>query len=192
MELTNFLSLLAQFLLVIALPFVIAAAVQTIRVQSQRLGDERLETLRTIVETAVQVAEQTGIMEGLTGPQKRERAVQVAQDFLQKRGVNVDLRQLISLIEAEVLAQFHNPAMPADTAGARQALIDQAIEAAVLAAEQSGLQGLIQNTGPEKKAYAMRLAAEYLKQHGISIPDELAGGLIEAQLLRFILAVRRQ
>lgn len=192
MELTNFLSLLAQFLLVIALPLVIAAAVQTIRVQSQRLGDERLETLRTIVETAVQVAEQTGIMEGLTGPQKRERAVQVAQDFLQKRGVNVDLRQLISLIEAEVLAQFHKPAMPADTAGARQALIDQAIEAAVLAAEQSGLQGLIQNTGPEKKAYAMRLAAEYLRQHGISIPDELAGGLIEAQLLRFILAVRRQ
>ncbi len=192
MELTNFLSLLAQSLLVIALPFVIAAAVQTIRVQSQRLGDERLETLKSIVQTAVQVAEQTGIVEGLTGAQKRDRAVQVAQNFLHRRGINVDLGQIVSLIEAEVLTQFNNPAMPADTPEARQALIDRAIESAVLAAEQSGLQGLIQNTGAEKKAYALRLAADYLRQHGITIPDQLASGLIEAQLLRFILAARGQ
>lgn len=192
MELADFLSLFAQLLLIIALPIIIAAAVQFIRVQAQRLGEDRLNAAKSIVRTAVRVAEQTSLAEGLTGPEKRERAIQVAQSFLRRQGIALDLKQLVSLIEAEVLEQFSNPTMPADTAEARQALIDKAVEAAVLAAEQSGLKGLIPNHGPDKKAYAMAMVAEYLNQHGISLPDSLLSGLIEAQILRFTMAARGQ
>ncbi len=192
MELADFLSLFAQLLLIIALPIIIAAAVQFIRVQAQRLDEDRLNAAKSIVRTAVRVAEQTGLTEKLAGPEKRERAIQVAQSFLRRQGITLDLKQLVSLIEAEVLEQFSNPTMPAATAEARQALIDKAVEAAVLAAEQSGLKGLIPNHGSDKKAYAMAMVAEYLNQHGISVPDSLLSGLIEAQILRFTMAARGQ
>jgi hypothetical protein len=191
-QLSDFLSLLAQALLIIALPVVIAAAVQHFRAMARRhydsLNEERQQWLDRAVKIAVQVAEQTGFLEGLAGSEKRDRAIEVAQAFLEERGVTIDLDRLVALIEAEVLTQFSNPSVPADTPQARQALIDKAIEAAVLAAEQSGLKGLIKNVGEEKKAYAMQVARQYLNEHGITIDEELASGLIEAQLLRLSLA----
>jgi hypothetical protein len=62
----------------------------------------------------------------------------------------------------------------------------------VLAAEQSGLKGLIENVGAEKKAYAIRLATQLLEDAGIHVDEELLGGLIESQLLRLVLAARGQ
>ena len=38
----------------------------------------------------------------------------------------------------------------------------------------------------------MAMVAEYLNQHGISLPDSLLSGLIEAQILRFTMAARGQ
>jgi len=192
MQLNEFLSLVAQGLLIIALPIVIAAAIQTLRVQSQKLGGEKLAALRSVAETAVKVAEQTGLKDQLLGPEKRDMAVRIAEDFLKERGVNLDLDKIVAAVEAEVNTQFRDPTASPHSSLSKQELIDRAIETAVLAAEQSGLQGTIQNIGPEKKMYALQMASEYLEQHGIQIPEDLAGGLIEAQLLRFRMQARGQ
>lgn len=194
MELTDFLTILAEGLLIIALPIAIAAAFQYARLLGARVRGQLDENQRVTVDRAVtiavQAAEQVGIWQKLIGPDKREHAIQVAQRFLDERGIKIDIERLVDLIEAEVLRQFSNPTPPVDSAEGRQALIDSAIEAAVLAAEQSGLKGLIGNIGTEKKAYAIRMAAEYLNEHGIAVDEELIGGLIEAQLLRLTLAAR--
>lgn len=192
MELNNFLSLVAQGLLIIALPIVIAAAIQTLRVQSQKLGGEKLAALRSVAEVAVKVAEQTGLKDQLLGPDKRDMAIRIAEDFLKERGITMDLDKIVAAVEAEVHTQFSDPASSASTSLSKQELIDRAIETAVLAAEQSGLHGTIDNLGPEKKQYAMQMAARYLEQHGIQLPEDLAGGLIEAQLLRFRMQARGQ
>jgi len=187
-RIVEFLTLLAQGLLVIALPILIAAGVQAIRVQSRRLGQERLDTILAAVRMAVAVAERAGLVDKLTGPEKRAEALRIADSFLQKRGIRLDLEELVNLIEAEVILQFRNPQPPEDTAENRQALIQKAIETAVLAAEQAGLAGLIENIGQRKKAHAMSVVAQYLGDAGVSMPAELASNLIEAQLLRFKLA----
>jgi hypothetical protein len=190
--LQDFLALAAQALLVIALPIVIAAAVQHYRVMTARLRSgkdaERWEAIMKAVQLAATVAEQTGIADGLIGPAARQRAIKFAQDFLNARGVRIDVSQLATLVESEIRKQVANPTILADTPLARQALLQSAIEAAVLAAEQSGLKGHIQNIATQKKAYAMQMAREYLETHGLQVSDELVSGLIEAQLLRMYLA----
>ena len=62
----------------------------------------------------------------------------------------------------------------------------------MLAAEQAGLAGMIENVGRRKKAHALKVAAQYLDELGVEMPAELASNLIEAQVLRFRLAVRGQ
>lgn len=181
MEFNEFLANLAQGLLVIALPILIAAIAQAWRVLAQRLGEKQLNTLNTIASIAVAVAERSG----LTGQEKRDQAMAVAERFMKARGISVNTTELAMVIEAEVTRQFHTPTDVADTAATRQALIDDAVETAVLAAEQSGLAGLITDLGPVKKAYALDLARQYLSEHAIAISEDLIGGLIEARLLRF-------
>ncbi len=191
MPLNDFLALLAQALLVVALPIVIAAAVQHFRVMTQRLrasGDAaRWDTIERAIKLAVTALEYSGI-----GAEARDRAVRFAQDFLDERGVRIDADRLAALIEAEARQQIANPTMPSDTPLARQALLQAAVEAAVLAAEQSGLKGIIQNTAVGKKAYAMDMAHRYLAQHGINVDEGLISGLIEAQLFRMYLAERER
>jgi len=194
MELTDFLAYFAEALLVIALPILIAALVQWLRLLTARLRGQLDENQRSIIDravtTAVQTAEQVGVWEALKGHEKLARAAQIAQAFLDEKGIKIDAGRLTSLIEAEVLRQFSNPTVPVDTAEERQTLIDSAVEAAVLAAEQSGLKGLIQNVGIEKKAHALRTATEYLNNHGIAVNEDLLGSLIEAQLLKLAIAAR--
>jgi hypothetical protein len=188
MELNNTLSLIAQGLLIIALPIVIAAAVQHFRVMTQqlksKLNENQQQAIDRAVGIAVKAAEQVGGIDGLIGPEKKKQALQIAQSFLAERGINLDVTKLVNLIEAEVQTQFAKPAPVVDSAQARQALVDSAIQAAVQAAEQSGLTGLIQNLGPEKKAYALQLAGQYLGQYGIAIDPQLLSGLVESQVLR--------
>jgi NAD-specific glutamate dehydrogenase len=194
MELTDFLAYFSEALLVIALPILIAALIQWLRLLTARLRSQLDENQRSIIDhavtTAVQTAEQVGVWEALKGHEKLARAAQIAQTFLDEKGIKIDAGRLTSLIETEVLRQFSNPTAPVDTAEERQTLIDSAVEAAVLAAEQSGLKGLIQNVGIEKKAYALHAATEYLNNHGIAVNEDLLGSLIEAQLLKLAIAAR--
>jgi hypothetical protein len=188
----DFLALLAQALLIVALPIVIAAAVQHFRVMTQQLkakvGEEQFDILQRALALAVTVAQQTGITEGLIGPEQRAKAIKFAQDYLNQRGVRIDVDKLATLVETEIRRQAQSPTGPVDTVIARQALLRDAIEAAVLAAEQSGLSGQILNTAIDKKAYAMEMARQYLQLHGLPVNDSLISGLIEAQLLRMFLA----
>jgi len=190
----NFLTVLASGLLVIALPIVIAAAVQHYRVMTDRLtaglsADQR-ELLVQAIKLAVQVAEQSGVLEGLLGEEKRQRAIQYAQDWLLQRGINIDVGMLVDLIEDEVRRQFNDPTpLPsvndaAANALARQKLINESIEKAILAAEQSGLTGEIANTISSKKAYAADIVAKFLQPYGIHVDPKLASGLVGAELMR--------
>jgi len=75
-----------------------------------------------------------------------------------------------------------------DTPETRSALIDKAVEAAVLAAEQSGVKQVAVEAGAQiamsKKQYAVNLANQYLTEHGIKVDPALVDGLIEAQIMR--------
>ena len=195
-QLRDFLSLAAQGLLVIALPIVIAAAVQHYRVMTKQLrekiGEEHYDAIQRAISMAATLAQQTGLTNGLIGPQQRQKAIKFAQDYLDQRGVHVDVSKIASLVEAELDKQIAAPTSPADSALARQSLLQSAIESSVLAAEQSGLTGQILNTAVDKKAYAMQMARQYLQMHGLQVNDALISGLIEAQLLRMYMASQNQ
>lgn len=193
----NFLSILVSLLLVLALPIVIAAAVQHYRVMTarltQNLSEDQRELLVKAVKLAVQVAEQSGILEGLVGEEKRDRAIKYAQDYLRQRGITLDVGMLVNLIEDEVRKQFNNeptatvlPAADdkAANALARQQLINEAVQSAILAAEQSGVTGTIINTVGAKTDYAVDMVSKYLKPYGINVEPELASGLVQAELMR--------
>jgi hypothetical protein len=191
-EIRDFLSLLAMGLLVISLPIVIAAAVQHYRVMTQQLrtgkNAAQWDLIFRAVGMAVTVAQQTGII----GPEQRQRAIKFAQDFLDARGVKIDVDQLATLIETELRRQVTAPVGSLDTPASRQQLFQSVIESAVLAAEQSGLTGAIQNTAVAKKQYAVQVAREYLHAQGLQGSDDLIGGLIEAQLMRLYMSSHGQ
>ncbi len=186
MQLTNFLWLLIQGLLVIALPLLIAAGVQHFLAMRQdlkmKLGQEREQHIEQAVSTAVKFAEQIGVSQGLIGPEKKKEALQAAQKFLADYGIQLDLGQLDTLIEAQVQAQFSKPTPPTDTPEARQVLLNSVCQSAVQAAEQSGMTGLIQNIGEQKKAYALQMALTYLGQVGVKADPNVVSGVIEAQV----------
>jgi hypothetical protein len=190
---SEFLSILAQGLLIIALPIVIAAAFQWFRKMSaelkQKLTDEQRAMIESSIKIAVRAAEQAGFSGQLrSGSQKKEYALQAAQSYLDRSGVSIDVKEISTLIEAEVNQQFSSYAPPIDTPETRSALLDKAVETAVLAAEQSGTKQLAIDTGTDlalaKKKYAIDLAAKYLREHGIKVDLTLIDGMIEAQVLR--------
>ena len=191
--LSNFLSLLAQGLLIVALPVVIAAAFQWFRKMSaelkQKLTADQWRVIESGIRIAVRAAEQAGLSGQLGGgSQKKEYAIQAAQRYLDRSGVSVDAKEISTLIEAEVNQQFSKAAPPIDTPETRSALLDKAVETAVLAAEQSGAKQLAIDAGTDlamaKKKYAMNLVEKYLTEYGIKIDPALIDGMIEAQVLR--------
>jgi hypothetical protein len=190
---TNFLAILAQGLLIIALPIVIAAAFQYIRKVSadlkSKIGTEQWETIQNGVKLAVRAAEQVGLSGQLkTGREKLDYAISAVQDHLNRAGVPIEIDEIVTLIEAEVNSQFSSYAPPVDTAEARSALLDKAVETAVLAAEQTGLKTMAVETAANvalaKKQYAVELAEKYLDEHGIDVDAALIDGMIEAQIMK--------
>jgi hypothetical protein len=191
--LSDFLSLLAQGLLIIALPIVIAAAFQWFRKMSaelkQKLTQEQLSIIDAGVQIAVRAAEQAGFAGILkSGSEKKNYAINAVQAYLDRAGVSVDAKEIATLIEAEVNKNFSSHAPPVDTPEARSALLDKAVETAVLAAEQSGAKQLAVEAGTNlalsKKDYALDLVQKYLEEHGINVDRELLDGMIEAQVMR--------
>jgi len=192
--LTNFLSMLAVGLLVLAIPILVAAVFQFLRTKSaeikHNLGKERLGVIENAVKLAVRAAEQVGLSGQLkTGREKFDYSIHAVQRYLDKAGVPIDVEEIATLIEAEVNRQFSNYAPPVDSPETRSALIDKAIELAVLSAEQSGAKkmavDIAANAALSKKGYATEFAQKYLVEHGISVDTELIDGLIEAQIMKF-------
>ncbi len=191
---SDFLFLLAQALLVVALPVLIAAAAFWLKQKGDevksKLSKDQLSALESIGSIAVRAAEQAGLTKQIAGgAAKKEYALEVAQNYLKSIGVKIDLTAVTNVIEAEVLKQFNNAAPPADTPQARAALIDKAVESAVLAAEQSGLKTAAANLGAsvaeQKKQYALGLAKKYLEDQGVRVDMTVIDGLLEAQIMRF-------
>ena len=148
MTFNDFLALLAQGLLVIAIPVVIGFLFQWLRQKGAELRahltTQQEQFIDTAVSTAVRAAEQAGLSNQLAGggQAKKAYAVKAVQDYLDRLGIKLDVNQLVILIEAEVNKQFSNAAPVVDDAATRSALLDKAVQRAVLAAEQSGLTGL--------------------------------------------------
>ena len=191
---SNFLWLLAQGLLVVSLPILVAAAVYWLKqkgdVVKNSLGTEKLAALQAIGALAVRAAEQAGLSQQIIGgAAKKEYALQVAQDYLGSLGVKVNVKMITTVVESEVLRQFNSGAPPVDTPATRAALVDKAVEAAVLAAEQSGLRVAAANAAAslaeQKKQYALSLAQKYLEDHGLRVNMVVVDGLIEAQIMKF-------
>lgn len=63
----------------------------------------------------------------------------VVQDYFNGLGVKVDVKAIANVVESEVIKQFNNSVPMVDSPVTRAALLDKAIESAVLAVEQSGL-----------------------------------------------------
>lgn len=194
MEFNEFLVRLAQALLVVSLPILIAAAAYWLKQRGDeiksKMGRERLSALESIGAIAVRAAEQAGITkEIIGGGAKKTYALKVAQDYLLSLGIKIDVKTIANVVESEVLKQFNTAAPPADTPATRAALIDKAVESAVLAAEQSGLKtAAVQagaSLGEQKKTYALGLAKKYLEDHGLKVDMSVVDGLIEAQIMRF-------
>ncbi len=61
-------------------------------------------------------------------------------------------------------------------------LVQQIVKRFVLAAEQLGLVGMIENIGEEKKKYVMDMVEKELAGRGISIPLETLEAMVEAEV----------
>ena len=191
--LTNFLAILAQGLLIIALPIVIAAAVQWFRKTTAELktkvSEDQLSVIEAGVRLAVRAAEQAGLSgQLLGGAEKKDYAIRAVQNYLDRMNVPLNVEEISTLIEAEVNSQFNNYAPPVDNAETRSALLDKAVETAVLAAEQNGLKQIAIEAAADlalqKKEYAVELAEKYLQEHGLTVDPALINGMIEAQIMR--------
>ena len=193
-ELRDFLGVFANALLLIAFPILIGYVIWWLRSRidelKQDLSSDQLKIIESVGSLAVRAAEQaglTGVLRG--GSAKKSYAVEAAQRYFDRLDIKIDVESIAALVEAEVISNFSSSAPPADTPGARAELVEKAVQAAVLAAEQSGLKQLTVKAGVEladqKKDYAMNLAQQYLKDHGIKVDLSLVDGLIEAQILRF-------
>ena len=190
MELSSFLTILASGVILLALPIVIAALFQWLRQKNaefrSHLTAQQQQFIDAGVGIAVRAAEQMGLSRQLAGggQGKKAYALKTAQDYLNRLGVQIDVNELATLIEAEVRKQFSNAAPVVDNASTRSALLDKAVETAVLAADQSGLTAVIQNVGSQKKRYALDMAGRYLAEHGLKVDPIVLDGLIEAQIRR--------
>jgi hypothetical protein len=188
---------LVEILLIVTLPIVALAALQNLRLNAARLkaetGESERKTITEVVKSAVAAAEQTGVLQDFVSAEKKEFALEMAEGFLREQGVGVDLKQLSNLIEAGVhdLSRGESPPSSA-TSSEQQALVNNAVETAVLAAEQSGLKGFIPNVGTDKKNYALNLAVQFLGANGVQIDEEVLSGLVEGQLMKLMLAARGQ
>jgi hypothetical protein len=189
------LGLVANALIILGMPVLIAWAATNIREKTAQvkanLGEERWSQLDALIQSAVRFAEQTGVIENLVGPEKKRLAIEYVQQRLEEQGIRgVNVAHIADLIENEVRHQFQNPTGVQDTIEAREQLINQVIDDSIRAAEQSGLLGTIENKGQAKKEYAVSHVQSMLADYGITLPEAMITGLIEARLLRMLLRTR--
>nr|MBC8508146.1 hypothetical protein [Chloroflexota bacterium] len=128
----------------------------------------------------------TGILK--SGGEKKQYALDAVLKLDLPAGVDIDVEEIATLIESEVNSQYSNYAPPVDTPEARSALLDKAVETAVLAAEQSGAKKLAIETAAgvamSKKDYAVDVATKYLYEHGLKVDPSLVDGMIEGQIMK--------
>ena len=104
----TFVQMLLEEAVRVLTPILIAAVIGAVGVGIQwlraKVGDARWAQVEQAVQYAVFAAEQAGLTNELmrAGGAKKALALDLAQQFLKARGVNIDLERLSALIEAEV------------------------------------------------------------------------------------------
>lgn len=187
-QLNVFLALLAQLLLILAIPILVAFLFQWLRQKNAeiraRLSLQQQQFIDSALGLAVRAAEQMGATQQLSGgaQAKKAFAIKTAQDYLNRLGIKLDVSAVATLVEAEVNKQFSSATPVVNDAATRSMLLDKAVESAILAAEQSGLNAAIQNVAAQKKRYAMDMAFKYLAEHGMRVDPAVVDGLIEAHI----------
>jgi hypothetical protein len=186
---------LLELAVAVAIPFLVFYLVQFVRRYLETAQNRMRETDRDLIDRALQIAVKAAEQKGLAGlipggEAKKQEAIRIAQGYLGRFGLQIDMGRISDMIEAEVLTQFSQPSSPALAPAQRAQILDKAVELAVLAAEQSGLAGLIQNEGQKKKEFAVRFAERYLKEHGLKVELDVVADMIEAQLIKFLMQAR--
>ena len=190
MPIVTFLNLAAQAVLILALPILMAALFQWLRQRGaefrSRQAIQQQQFIDAAISMAVRAAEQSGSSGQLMGgaQAKKAFAIKAAQEYLNRLGLELDVTGLATLLESEVHKQFSSAAPVVDNAATRSALLDKAVQSAVLAAEQSGLANIIQNAGAHKKRFALDFAFKYLDEHGLRVDPTVVDGLLEAEIMR--------
>jgi len=193
---TEAVSALLELALVVAIPFVVYYLIQFVRRYMDEARGRMRDTERNILDRALEMAVKSVEQQGLTGlipggEAKKQAAIKIAQQYLKQFGVQIDVNRVADLIEAEVLEQFSSPTAPTLDPAKRVEVLDRAVELAVLAAEQSGLTGVILNEGKKKKEFAVDFAERYLKEQGIEVELDVVGDMIEAQLIKLLMQARQ-
>ncbi|MEW6718737.1 MAG: phage holin, LLH family [Chloroflexota bacterium] len=190
----DFLSVLVQGLLMIAIPILVAAAFswlqQKAREVKQNLSAEQWSLVKQGVEVAVRAAEQAGISGQIEsiGAEKKAYASKFLQNYLDRIGLRVDVGEISALIEAEVHQQLAKPSPVVDNPETHAKLIDKVIETAVLASQQGSVQELARQLSQglleANKVHAIEFAQKYLQQFGIRLDEDMVEGLINAYVLQ--------
>lgn len=188
---------LLELALAVAIPFIVYYLAQFVRRYAEearrRMGETERSLLDRAIEVAVKSVEQKGLAGLISGGEaKKQEAIKIAGQYLEHFGLRLDVGRISDMIEAEVLTQFSHPTAPSLSPGQRAQILDKAVELAVLAAEQSGLTGVIENEGKKKKAYAIQFAERYLREHGFEMELDVVSDMIEAQLIKLLMEARRQ
>jgi hypothetical protein len=198
----SFASTLVQGLLALAIPVLVAFAVpwllQKYKEVKQNLGTEKAAMLEQGISMAVRAAEQAGLTGKIenVGKEKYGYALGAAQKYFDGLGLTVDVNELADLMESEVHKQFTNPTPLVDNAETRAALIDKAVDVAVLASQQGDVQALLNQVGmgllDQNKDKAIDFAMEYLAEQGINLNRSLVEGLIDAHIMKLKLQAMRR
>jgi len=96
-------NILAACLPILAMALTVWLA-QKIREMGKRINADTMDSIRIAVGIAVDAAEQAGAAELITD--KKEYAIGLAQKFLTKQGIGVDVALLEGLVEAAVLTSL--------------------------------------------------------------------------------------
>ena len=113
-EFYAFLWKFAEGLLAVALPIlavvVVVYLVQRVREMTKDISSNAMYYIEDAARIAVNAAEQVGLAGAIKD--KKKYALDLAQEYLDKRGVKINLSLLDGLIEAAVMEQFPHKSDP--------------------------------------------------------------------------------
>lgn len=120
-QISEFLQIVLSALITAATPVLVAYAVAWLKARQREieanLSEQEQYVIREALRVAVHAAEQSGLATGLVkeGEKKKRWAIEIAQQYLSRYGITLDLDELTGLIEATVWEELNRgrPAEPA-------------------------------------------------------------------------------
>ena len=193
-SLNEFLSILIQLMIALAIPVLVAVLVpwiiQRYRETKQRLGAEQVSMLESGISMAVRAAEQAGLTGQIKaiGAEKKAFALASAQNYVNRLGLKINVEEVSDLLEAEVNKQYRSAAQGTAPVINKETVIDRAIDTAVLAVQGGDFQALVgdlqRGLDKNKIADAVSFVQKYLEQYQVEVDPVVAEGMLQAHLMR--------